>query len=112
MEFIPAIDIYRGRCVRLRQGERLQETVYADDPRVVAEIVADRGAKRLHLIDLDGAFAGAAHNFKLIKDIVEGVSVPVQVGGGIRTFEDAARVLEAGAARVILGTAAVTDPAL
>ncbi len=107
MELIPAIDIRGGRCVRLVQGDYARETVYDADPLAVALRWVERGATRLHVVDLDGAREGAPRNRELIERIAASVPVPVQVGGGIRTAEDAVRYREAGLARVILGTAAV-----
>ncbi|NLN07549.1 MAG: 1-(5-phosphoribosyl)-5-[(5-phosphoribosylamino)methylideneamino]imidazole-4-carboxamide isomerase [Firmicutes bacterium] len=112
MVIIPAIDIRGGRCVRLVRGEKERETVYADDPVTVACEFAAAGAKRLHVVDLDGAFAGQMQNGGLIAGIVQAVKIPVQVGGGIRTRQAAEALLDCGVSRVILGTAAVTDPQL
>ncbi len=111
-ELIPAIDIAGGRCVRLRQGRYEDETVYADDPLAVAERWAGLGARRLHLVDLDGAKAGRPVHAALIETIARKLPVPVQVGGGIRTLDDARRYLEAGVDRVILGSVAAKDPEL
>ena len=104
---IPAIDIRGGRCVRLRQGDFLRETVYGDDPVAMAQRWQAEGAQRLHVVDLDGARDGVRANAGVIAALIQGVSVPVQVGGGIRTLADAEEVLTAGADRVIVGTAAV-----
>jgi phosphoribosylformimino-5-aminoimidazole carboxamide ribotide isomerase len=112
MELIPAIDIKNGRCVRLFQGDFAQETVYGDDPAAVALRWVDQGATRLHLVDLDGARAGQPVNAELISTIARAVPIPVQVGGGLRSAAHVEQLLEAGAARVILGTAAVRDPEL
>lgn len=112
MLIIPAIDIQNGQCVRLVQGDISRKTVYYEDPLEAALLFESEGAGRLHLVDLDGAFGGRVKNLATVKRIVTGVSVPVQVGGGIRNSEDAARLLELGVDRVILGTAAVNDPAL
>ncbi len=112
MELIPAIDIRGGRCVRLVQGDYARETVYDADPLAVARRWVEAGATRLHVVDLDGARAGAPCNRELIERIATSVSVPVQVGGGIRSAEEALRYRDAGLARVILGTSAVEDRAL
>jgi phosphoribosylformimino-5-aminoimidazole carboxamide ribotide isomerase len=105
---IPAIDLRGGRAVRLRRGDPSEETSYANDPVEVAERFQEQGARRLHVIDLDAAL-GEGDNREAIGAICRAVVVPVQVGGGIRSLEAAAAVFEAGAARVILGTAAAAD---
>lgn len=111
-EVIPAIDLRGGQCVRLYQGDYAQETVYSDDPGAMARQWADMGASRLHVVDLDGARSGAPVNLDAIRAILAAVSIPVQVGGGIRTAETVARLLDLGVQRVVLGTAAVRDPDL
>jgi len=105
---IPAIDLRGGRAVRLRRGDPSEETAYANDPVEVAQRFQEQGARRLHVIDLDAAL-GEGDNREAIGAICRAVVVPVQVGGGIRSLEAAAAVFEAGAARVILGTAAAAD---
>jgi len=112
MQIYPAIDIKDGRCVRLVQGDFEQVTVYNDDPVSVAKEWENNGAIFLHLVDLDGALHGAAYNDEVVKRIVEAVSIPVQIGGGIRTMDDIRAKLEMGVNRVILGTVAVLDPSL
>jgi phosphoribosylformimino-5-aminoimidazole carboxamide ribotide isomerase len=109
---LPAIDIRGGRAVRLIQGERGRERVYDDDPVAAARRWTDAGARWLHVVDLDGAFAGRPGNPDAVGRILASAPVPVQVGGGLRTIDAIERVLASGAARVILGTAAVRDPAL
>lgn len=111
MSFIvyPAIDIRGGKCVRLFQGDYGQETVYADSPLAMAKRWVEEGAAWVHLVDLDGAKEGKPENAALIKEIARSITVPVQVGGGIRTEEQIADYLEAGVARVIVGTAAIED---
>jgi phosphoribosylformimino-5-aminoimidazole carboxamide ribotide isomerase len=111
MIVIPAIDLRAGRAVRLRRGDPADETTYADAPVEVARRFQEQGARRLHVIDLDAAL-GQGDNRDVIREICRAVVVPVQVGGGIRSLEAAAAVLEAGAARTILGTAAAADPSL
>ncbi len=108
---IPAIDIQGGKAVRLRQGRAEDATVYDDSPLAVAKRFVADGASMLHVVDLDGAFTGAPVHQDLIRRIVQAAGVPVQVGGGIRNFEIAARYLGAGVARVIVGTSVVRDPA-
>ena len=112
MEVIPSIDLKAGRCVRLYQGDYQRETVYSDDPAAVAQSWEEQGASRLHLVDLDGALAGSPANFEAISTIISRLTIPVQVGGGIRDAGSAGLVLETGAARIVIGTAAVEDPSL
>lgn len=110
MELFPAIDLRDGRAVRLCQGDYDQTTVYSDDPAAVAEEFKAQGARNLHLVDLDGARDGTLANFDIICAIVKAGGLFVEVGGGIRDEERVRRCLDAGADRVILGTAAVNDP--
>ncbi len=112
MEIIPSIDLRAGRCVRLYQGDYAQETVYSEDPLVVALSWQEQGASRLHLVDLDGAAAGYPANLPVISAIAGSLDIPVQVGGGIRDRATAESLLSAGAQRVVLGTAAVERPEL
>jgi phosphoribosylformimino-5-aminoimidazole carboxamide ribotide isomerase len=109
VEIIPAIDIKGGRCVRLRQGRLEDETVFSDNPAAMARRWEDAGASRIHLVDLDGAVGGAPVNARAVEAIVGAVSVPTQLGGGIRTRETMDFYLGLGVRRVILGTAAL-DP--
>ncbi len=111
MKIFPAIDIRGGNAVRLFQGDYAQETVYSQDPRQVAEGFLAAGAKHLHLVDLDGARDGQLANMDTIKDIVDGLGMYVEVGGGIRDEERIRRYLELGVRRAILGTIAQLDPA-
>ncbi len=112
MEIIPAIDLRDGKCVRLYQGDYARETVYSDDPTEMANRWADMGAKRLHVVDLDGAKQGSPGNLKAIQAIVSSVDVPVQAGGGVRTRESAEQLVSVGVSRIMMGTAAVVDPGL
>jgi phosphoribosylformimino-5-aminoimidazole carboxamide ribotide isomerase len=107
----PAVDLRGGRCVRLTQGDFGRETVYGDDPVIVARRWEALGARWLHVVDLDGARAGWPVQAPLVAAICAAVRIPVQVGGGMRDGAAAAAVLEAGAARVVLGTIAVREPA-
>lgn len=109
MEVIPAIDIIGGRCVRLAQGQFDQETVFSDSPVEMAVKWEQQGAARLHVVDLDGARTGAPENMKSLEAIINAVSIPVQVGGGIRSLNKARQVLNAGVERVIVGTSAALD---
>ena len=109
MEIIPAIDIRGGKCVRLLQGDYDRETVYGDDPPAMARRWQEEGATRLHVVDLDGAREGQPRILPILERICAAVSMPVQVGGGIRSLESAQAALAAGVSRVILGTAAALD---
>ncbi len=110
IEIIPAIDLRKGRCVRLYQGNYSRETVFSDDPFDVALKWQSIGAPRLHVVDLDGAASGEIQNLEIIRDIARAMLIPVQLGGGIRHIETIEALLKAGIERVILGTAAVEDP--
>ena len=111
MLLIPAIDIKGGQCVRLRQGRMDDDTVFSDDPVAMARRWAEAGARRLHVVDLDGATDGRSTNASLIHEIVKAIpDVPVQVGGGIRDDETIEGYLDAGVRYVIIGTAAVNQP--
>ena len=112
MEVIPAIDLKSGLCVRLFQGDYQQETVFSDDPVSVALGWQEQGAPRLHLVDLDGAAGGVPLNLEVITSIIHNLTIPVQIGGGIRDIETAESLLLAGADRVVIGTAAVENPSL
>ena len=111
MIVIPAIDLKGGRCVRLVQGKASAETVFSDDPVAVAERWESEGARRLHVVDLDGAFGGGPAQTALIHKITRAVSIPVEVGGGLRTMEHVEAVLETGASWAIVGTRAALDTA-
>lgn len=111
MLLIPAIDLKGGRCVRLRQGRMEEETVYSDDPAAMAARWVEAGARRLHIVDLDGAATGEPVNVEIIHSIAEShPSIPIQVGGGIRDDETIEAYLNAGVQYVILGTKAVSAP--
>lgn len=111
MQLFPAIDLRDGRCVRLTQGDFDRETSYGDDPVAQAVHFAEAGAEWLHVVDLDAARTGEAHNREIITAICEAVDVPVQSGGGVRDRSKAEALLGAGVARVVVGTAALEDPA-
>ena len=111
MLLIPAIDLKDGKCVRLRQGRMEEETIFADDPMDMAQRWVDAGARRLHLVDLNGAFAGRPVNADVIRRIAEAFpEVPIQVGGGIRDEDTVQLYLDAGVQYVIIGTKAVSAP--
>lgn len=112
MDVIPAIDLLEGRCVRLYQGDYAQSQVFNDNPVEVAKQWAAQGATRIHVVDLDGAKVGHPVNTKAIEAIVKAVSVPVQVGGGLRDRTGVVQLLDSGVRQVILGTAAVEEPAV
>jgi phosphoribosylformimino-5-aminoimidazole carboxamide ribotide isomerase len=111
-EVIPAIDLRGGKCVRLLQGDFEAQTTYGDDPVAMAQRWASEGGPRLHVVDLDGAARGARAHGSVIAAICAAIDIPVQVGGGLRDLDAIAEVLDAGADRAILGTAAVSDPDL
>ncbi|HEX5322703.1 MAG TPA: 1-(5-phosphoribosyl)-5-[(5-phosphoribosylamino)methylideneamino]imidazole-4-carboxamide isomerase [Capsulimonadaceae bacterium] len=110
MEIIPAIDIKGGKCVRLTQGKFDQQNLYSNDPVKIAKRWQDEGARRLHIVDLDAARVGMPQNQQIVRDIMRRTGLPVQLGGGIRSGELAQRMINIGVDRVILGTAAATDP--
>jgi phosphoribosylformimino-5-aminoimidazole carboxamide ribotide isomerase len=110
MQVIPAIDLRGGRCVRLRQGDFDQETIFGDDPAAMAARWESEGATRIHLVDLDGAKAGHPINVEAVRDILGRVGVPCQLGGGIRDEATIAAWLESGIERVVVGTQALRDP--
>jgi phosphoribosylformimino-5-aminoimidazole carboxamide ribotide isomerase len=112
MIIIPAVDIKQGKCVRLLQGRMEDTTLYSDDPVKMAMQWQSQGAELIHLVDLDGAFAKGIKNFDTIKDILAGVNVPIQVGGGIRDLDTISMYVEAGVSRVIIGSEALYHPEL
>jgi phosphoribosylformimino-5-aminoimidazole carboxamide ribotide isomerase len=110
MDVLPAIDLRGGRCVRLTQGDYDRETVFDDDPAGVARRWVDAGARRLHVVDLDGARDGVRSNADAVTAILDAVDIPVQLGGGVRTEADAMQLVNLGVDRVIFGTAAIEAP--
>ncbi len=112
MIIFPAIDLAKGRCVRLVQGRRDDETVYGKSPADMARAWEAQGAEYLHVVDLDGAFEGGTQNKTAISGIVEAIKIPVQLGGGLRSINAIRAALDLGLARVILGTVAVRNPEL
>ena len=109
MLLIPAIDLKDGRCVRLLQGEADAQTIYSNDPVEMAISFEDAGAKRLHLVDLDGAFRGKGANMAIIRSILKNISIPVQLGGGLRNAENIEQIFELGVSSVIVSTMAVKN---
>lgn len=112
MLIIPAIDLKDGHCVRLKQGDMDGATVFSDDPGAMAKLWRDRGARRLHVVDLNGAFAGKPRNEAAIQAIVKAIGdeIPIQLGGGIRSLDVIERYLDDGVTYIIIGTAAVKTP--
>ena len=110
MIILPAIDLKDGKCVRLRQGRAEDVTVYGDDPAAQAKDWADQGGQELHVVDLDGAFAGTPKHADVIHRIIKAFGGPVEVGGGLRTPEALDAVIDAGVTRAIIGSAALEDP--
>ncbi|WP_418791704.1 1-(5-phosphoribosyl)-5-[(5-phosphoribosylamino)methylideneamino]imidazole-4-carboxamide isomerase [Phosphitispora sp. TUW77] len=112
MLIIPAIDLRNGKCVRLVEGKIENETIYSDDPVEMARKWEGLGAQFMHLVDLDGAFAGKPQNDEAVRSIVRAVSIPTELGGGIRDMETISYYLEMGVSRIILGTVAISNPKL
>jgi len=111
-EVIPAVDIKGGRCVRLYQGRADKEKVYFENPVEVAKRWESLGARRVHVVDLDGAFEGVPKNLPIVREIVEELSIPVQFGGGVRTLKALEELFKAGVDRVVVGTVTVENPEL
>jgi phosphoribosylformimino-5-aminoimidazole carboxamide ribotide isomerase len=110
MIIFPAIDLRRGKCVRLLQGRAEHETIYSDDPVEMALRWQGDGASWLHLVDLDSAMSTASENRRIAKEIIRALTIPVQFGGGVRNESDLDEILNGGASRVVIGTAAFRDP--
>ena len=112
MIFFPAIDLKGGHCVRLVRGDMARATVFSEDPACQARSFEEAGCEWIHVVDLDGAVSGRSVNGDAVRAVVASVTVPVQLGGGLRTLESIERWLDTGVERVVLGTAAVEDPGL
>src|SRR5258708_30480132 len=110
MIILPAIDLFEGQVVRLRQGKLEEKTVYPGDPLFYATRWEEEGANCLHIVDLEAAFTGEQRNLGVIKKLVSSLNIPVEVGGGIRSFKAAETLLESGAARGVSGQKAADDP--
>lgn len=110
MQIWPAIDLRGGKCVRLRQGDYQQETVFADDPAEVARQFAEQGARHLHIVDLEGALEGLPVNLPSVQNILEAVDIECELGGGIRDEQSISELLDFGLNRLVIGTSAITDP--
>jgi phosphoribosylformimino-5-aminoimidazole carboxamide ribotide isomerase len=111
-ELIPAIDLKGGKCVRLREGAEGSATEYGDDPVAMGLRWQDQGAARLHLVDLDGAFAGDGRHTAIARRLFSALRIPVQFGGGLRTLDQIERILDLGAARAVVGTVALEHPGI
>ena len=112
MKIYPAVDIHDGKCVRLKEGNLEKKDIFYENPVDAAKMWEQKGAEALHIIDLNGAFNGKMGNKSIVEEIIKSVSIPVQVGGGLRRIEDITDALSTGAARVIIGTGAVLDEEL
>jgi len=111
MQVIPAIDLKEGKCVRLKQGLMDQATIFSEHPAEMAKLWKSKGARRLHLVDLDGAFAGQQKNLSAIKEVIQEMGdIPIQLGGGIRNLDAVENLINIGIDSVIIGTAAITNP--
>jgi phosphoribosylformimino-5-aminoimidazole carboxamide ribotide isomerase len=110
MIIFPAVDIRNGKCVRLKQGRADQETVFGDDPAAMGRRWQEAGAEWLHVVDLDGAFSSSPQNLESIRRLRRALTIPMQLGGGIRTLDAVARYVDLGVDRLILGTAVLKDP--
>jgi len=109
---IPAVDIKNGKAVRLYKGDPNAVKVYGDNPVDVAKIWEEKGAKHLHIVDLDGAFEGIPKNYKIVEKIVKSVSIPVEFGGGLRTYEAVKKMIDIGVQRLVIGSLAYQDKKL
>jgi phosphoribosylformimino-5-aminoimidazole carboxamide ribotide isomerase len=110
MQVWPAIDLRGGKCVRLRQGDYQQETVFAEDPAAVAKEFAEQGARHLHIVDLEGAREGLPVNLPSVQEILAAVDIECELGGGIRDEQSVCELLEFGLSRLVIGTSALVDP--
>jgi len=110
VEIWPAIDLRGGKCVRLRQGDYAQETVFGDDPAEMAKKWTNQGGQHLHLVDLDAAKDGSSANLPSVRAVVEAVGIPCELGGGVRSREKIAELLDLGLARLVVGTRALKEP--
>ncbi len=110
MLIIPAVDLHQGKCVRLTQGKFDNETVYSNDPVFVAKMWQTKGAKRLHLIDLDGAYKGCVQHWDIIKEIRQSLTIPIEVGGGIRKLKVVDKLVKIGIDKIIITTVLISDP--
>lgn len=112
MRIYPAVDIYDGRCIRLKEGNLEKMEVFCENPVDAAKMWEQKGAEVLHIIDLNGAFSGKMGNYSVVEKIIKSVNIPIQLGGGLRTVEDIKVAFDTGVEKVIIGTAAVLDEEL
>lgn len=110
MQVWPAIDLRGGKCVRLRQGDYQQETVFAQDPAAIARQFADQGAEHLHIVDLEGALEGLPVNLPAVQEILGAINIETELGGGVRDEQSVQELFEFGISRLVIGTSALTDP--
>lgn len=110
MIIIPALDLHQGKCVRLTQGRLDQETVYSNDPVFIAKLWQSKGAKRLHLIDLDGAYIGAVQHWEIIKQIRNNLTIQIEFGGGVRNFKTVSELDKIGIDKIIISTVILSNP--
>lgn len=110
MLIIPAVDLHKGKCVRLTQGKLDQETVYSNDPVFIARLWQSKGAKRLHLIDLDGAYTGCVQHWEIIKQIRQNLSIEIEFGGGVRNVKTVDRLNKLGIEKIIISTIIISNP--
>ncbi|MCS7227931.1 MAG: 1-(5-phosphoribosyl)-5-[(5-phosphoribosylamino)methylideneamino]imidazole-4-carboxamide isomerase [Endomicrobia bacterium] len=110
MLIIPAVDLHQGKCVRLTQGRLEQETVYSNDPVFIARLWQSKGAKRLHLIDLDGAYTGCVQHWEIIKQIRKNLTIEIEFGGGVRNLKTVEKLDKLGINKIIISTIIISDP--
>ncbi len=110
MLIIPAVDLHQGKCVRLTQGRLDKETVYSTDPVFVARLWQTKGAKRLHLVDLDGAYCGIVQHWDIIKNIRKQLTIPIEFGGGVRTLKTVEKLDKIGIDKIIISTVLISNP--
>lgn len=110
MQILPAIDLLDGQCVRLKQGAESTAKIYSKHPQEIAELWQENGASIIHVVNLDGAFGRSQKNDKTIRKILKRITIPIELGGGIRSFEDACLWLDSGVSRIIFGTLALKNP--
>jgi len=110
MLIIPAVDLHQGKCVRLTQGKLDQETIYSNDPVFIAKLWETKGAKRLHLIDLDGAYKGSVQHWEIIKQIRKSLNIPIEFGGGVRSLKTVSELNKIGIDKIIISTIILSNP--
>jgi phosphoribosylformimino-5-aminoimidazole carboxamide ribotide isomerase len=110
MLIIPAVDLHQGKCVRLTQGKLDQETIYSNDPVFIAKLWETKGARRLHLIDLDGAYKGSVQHWEIIKQIRKSLNIPIEFGGGVRSLKTVSELNKIGIDKIIISTIILSNP--